>query len=107
LRQRQARVATAQMESRQGWIISTEAHAADAFARGEDVIEQWLQDFADEPHCGWPPPEPLGDHRWRGLLGGKPPSWWKKLNWKKEKIKCDLPSPTAKSRADVRELSPR
>jgi hypothetical protein len=38
----------------------------------DDVIEQWLLYFANEPDCGWPPPEPLGAHRWAGLLGGKP-----------------------------------
>jgi hypothetical protein len=56
----------------------------------DDVIEQWLHYFAQD--CGWPPPEPLGDHRWSGLLGGKPLSWRKKVSWKKKKIKCDLPS---------------
>ena len=39
----------------------------------DDVIEQWLHYFAQD--CGWPPPEPLGNHRWKGLLGGKPLSW--------------------------------
>jgi hypothetical protein len=48
--------------------------------------------------------EPLGNERWKGLLGGRPLSWWKKVSWKKEKIKCDLPSLTTKSRADVREI---
>jgi hypothetical protein len=49
----------------------------------DDVIEQWLHYFAQD--CGWPPPEPLGNHRWKGLLGGKPLSWWKKVSWKKRK----------------------
>src|SRR6266536_866942 len=42
-----------------------------------DIVEQWLHYFANEPDCGWPPPEPLGDHRWGRLLGGRqhgPPS---------------------------------
>jgi hypothetical protein len=68
----------------------------------DEVIEQWLHYFAQD--CGWPPPEPLGNDRWNGLLGGKPLSWWKKVSWKKEKIKCDLPNLTAKSRADVCEI---
>jgi hypothetical protein len=24
-----------------------------------DVVEQWLHYFANEPDCGWPPPEPF------------------------------------------------
>jgi hypothetical protein len=26
----------------------------------DDVIDQWLLYFANEPDCGWPPPDPLG-----------------------------------------------
>jgi hypothetical protein len=70
----------------------------------DDVINQWLHYFANEPDCGWPPPDPLGNHRWKGLLGAKPLSWWKKVSWDKQKLKCDLPSLTAKARADVREI---
>jgi hypothetical protein len=70
----------------------------------DDVIEQWLHYFANEPDCGWPPPEPLGNHRWRGLLGGKPLSWWKQVSWKRQKIKCDVPSLTVKARSDVGEI---
>jgi hypothetical protein len=33
----------------------------------DDVIEQWLLYFANEADCGWPPPDPLGDHRWKRL----------------------------------------
>jgi hypothetical protein len=35
----------------------------------DDVIDQWLLYFANEPDCGWSPPEPLGNHRWKALLG--------------------------------------
>lgn len=70
----------------------------------EDVIEQWLLYFANEPECGWPPPEPLGDHRWGRLLGGRPLSWWKDVTWKKQKVRCDLAGWTQKAQADVTEI---
>ena len=70
----------------------------------DDVIEQWLHYFANEPDCGWPPPEPFGNHRWGRLLGGKPLSWWKKVTWKKEKLKCDLASLTPRARTGVNEI---
>lgn len=37
----------------------------------EDVIDQWLLYFANEPDLGWSPPEPLGEHRWGHILGGR------------------------------------
>jgi hypothetical protein len=70
----------------------------------DDVIEQWLHYFANEPDCGWPPPEPLGNHRWNGLLGCKPLSWWKNVTWKKETAICDLASLTQKARTDVSDI---
>jgi hypothetical protein len=70
----------------------------------DDVIEQWLLYFANEPDCGWPPPEPLGNHRWNGLLGGRPLSWWKNVTWKKQKVRCDSKALTSKARADVTEI---
>ena len=70
----------------------------------DDVIEQWLHYFANEPDCGWPPPEPLGDHRWGKLLGGRPPSWWKNVTWKKEKVKCELASLSPKARKGVSDI---
>ena len=36
----------------------------------DDVVEQWLHYFANEPDFGWPPPVPFMDHRWGLLLGG-------------------------------------
>jgi hypothetical protein len=66
----------------------------------DDVIDQWLHYFANEPDCGWPPPEPLGDHRWSRLLGGRPLSWWNNVTWKKETVKCELASLSPKARAD-------
>ena len=70
----------------------------------DDVIEQWLLYFANEPDCGWPPPEPLGNHRWNGLLGGRPLSWWKNVTWKKQKVKCKQSDLTTKARADVADI---
>jgi hypothetical protein len=70
----------------------------------DDVVEQWLHYFANEPDLGWPPPDPLGDHRWGRLLGGRPPSWWKNVSWKKEKVKCDLASFSRKARTGVAEI---
>lgn len=70
----------------------------------EDVIEQWLLYFANEPDCGWPPPDPLGNHRWKGLLGGRSLSWWKNVMWKKQKVRCELDALTPKARADVTDL---
>jgi hypothetical protein len=70
----------------------------------EDVIEQWLLYFANETDCGRPPPEPLGEHRWKSLLGGRPLSWWKNVTWKKQKVKCDLASLSIKARTDVTDI---
>jgi hypothetical protein len=70
----------------------------------DDVVEQWLHYFANEPDSGWPPPEPLGNHRWRRLLGGRPLSWWRNVAWKKETVKCDLASLSDKARGDVADI---
>jgi hypothetical protein len=64
----------------------------------DDVIEQRLLYFANEADCGWPPPDPLGDHRWKRLLGGRPLSWWKNVTWSKQTVSCDLASLSNKSR---------
>jgi hypothetical protein len=78
----------------------------DLSAWPDDVIDQWLHYFANEPDCGWPPPEPLvGGHRWSRLLGGRPLSWWKNVTWKKEKVKCELATLSPKARADVADLA--
>jgi hypothetical protein len=69
-----------------------------------DVVEQWLHYFANEPDCGWPPPEPFGNSRWKALLGGRPLTWWKNVTWKQEKMKCDLPSLSPKARAGVNDI---
>jgi hypothetical protein len=65
----------------------------------DEVIDDWLHYFANEPDCGWPPPDPLGDHRWAGILGDRPLSWWKDVTWEKEAVKCDPASLAPKSRS--------
>jgi Ribosomal protein L7/L12 dimerisation domain len=65
----------------------------------DEVVEEWLHWFAND--ICWPPPEPLGDHRWSGILGGRPLSWWKKVSWKKETVKCTPAKLSDKSRAIV------
>jgi hypothetical protein len=66
-----------------------------------DAIDQRLVYFANEPDGGWPPPDPLGDHRWNRLFGGRPLSWWKEVTWEKRQITCDLAKFSAKARTDV------
>jgi hypothetical protein len=70
----------------------------------DDVVEQWLLYFANEPDCGWPPPDPLGDHRWGRLLGGRPLSWWKNVTWKKETVKCELSAFSPKAQTGIKEI---
>ena len=73
----------------------------DLSAWPDDVIDQWLLFFANEADCGWPPPEPLGKHRWAGILGGRPLSWWKHVSWEKETVRCDVAGLSSKSRGIV------
>jgi hypothetical protein len=68
------------------------------------VIDQWLHYFANEPDCGWPPPEPLGNHRWSGLLGGRPLSWWKNVTWQPEAVDCSLGGLATKTRGFVSDM---
>jgi hypothetical protein len=67
----------------------------------DDVVDQWLVYFANEPDGGWPPPNPLGDHRWSRLFGGRPLSWWKEVSWKKGQIACSLSNFSTKAQSDV------
>jgi hypothetical protein len=64
----------------------------------DEIIDDWLLYFANEPDCGWPPPEPLGDHRWAGILGDRPLSWWKEVTWQKETVPCDMASLASKTK---------
>jgi hypothetical protein len=67
----------------------------------DDVIKQWLHYFANEPDGGWPPPDPLGEHRWRNLLGGRPLSWWKNVTWERQAQACTLDNLSPNARASV------
>jgi hypothetical protein len=71
----------------------------------DDVIDQWLLYFANEPDCGWPPPEPLDNHRWSGILGARSLSWWKEVTWKKEAVDCSLANLSNRSKEIVNQLS--
>jgi hypothetical protein len=70
----------------------------------DDVIDQWLHFFANEKELGWPPPDPLGDYRWGGILGGQPLSWWRDVTWNKEVVNCSLAGLSRKSKAIVTEM---
>jgi hypothetical protein len=69
-----------------------------------DVIDQWLLFFANEQDLGWPPPDPLGDHRWGRILGGRPLSWWREVTWKKETVNCGLAGLSQKSKGIVNDM---
>ncbi|OIQ77851.1 hypothetical protein GALL_404510 [mine drainage metagenome] len=53
----------------------------------DDVIEQWLLKFANQPEMGWPPPDPMDGHRWEILIT-QPVAWWKDVTWKLETRDC-------------------
>jgi hypothetical protein len=67
----------------------------------DEVIEEWLLYFAND--IGWPPAEPFGTDRWRGILGNRPLSWWTEVGWKQEKVDCSRPklSSTTQRRIDA------
>lgn len=85
-------------------IVSVADIKKDLPAWPDDVIDQWLHYFANEPDLGWPPPDPLGDHRWGRILGGRPLSWWREVTWKLERVNCGLASLSQKSKAIVTEM---
>ncbi|KJC48179.1 hypothetical protein [Bradyrhizobium sp. LTSP857] len=65
----------------------------------DEIIDDWLLYFANESDLGWPPPEPLGTHRWSRILGGRPLTWWSDVNWKKQQANCKLHSLAPKTLA--------
>ena len=65
----------------------------------DEVVREWLHWFAND--ICWPPPEPLGEHRWSGILGGRSLSWWKNVSWKQETVNCALDNLSDKSRGIV------
>jgi hypothetical protein len=82
-------------------MVSVEDIHKDLPGWPDEVVGEWLHYFANEPQLDWPPPEPLGEHRWSGILGGRPLSWWKKVSRKKETVTCDLAKLSNKSRGIV------
>jgi hypothetical protein len=71
----------------------------------DEVIEQWLLKLANRaPDTGWPPPEPLGNHAWKYILGGRPLSWWKAVSWKLEDSDLTFDSLCAASKRIVRDM---
>jgi hypothetical protein len=62
------------------------------------ILDDWLKYFAREPDLGWPPPEPLGNHRWARILGGRSLAWWYNVTWKKHSVDCDLAKLCPRSR---------
>jgi hypothetical protein len=54
------------------------------------VVDQWLFHLAQHDDTGWPPPDPLGLHRWALILGHRPLPWWREVTWKLEKTDCDF-----------------
>ena len=55
----------------------------------DDVIEQWLLKFANQPDMGWPPPDPMEGHRWEILIT-HPVAWWKDVTWTLETRDCSF-----------------
>lgn len=54
---------------------------ADLTGWPDEVVDEWILYFVNDG-LGWPPPEPYGVHRWGRILGRRPISWWKNVNWK-------------------------
>jgi hypothetical protein len=53
----------------------------------DDIIEQWLLKFANQPEMSWPPPDPMEGHRWEILIT-HPVAWWKDVTWTLETRDC-------------------
>ena len=56
----------------------------------DGVVNQWLFHLAQQNDTGWPPPDPLGLHRWAFILGHRPLPWWREVTWKLEKTDCSF-----------------
>jgi hypothetical protein len=71
----------------------------------DEIIEQWLLKLANRgPDTGWPPPEPLGNHAWKYILGGRPLSWWKAVSWKLESSDLTFDTLCAASKRIIRDM---
>jgi hypothetical protein len=71
----------------------------------DEVIEEWLLKLANRgSDTGWPPPEPLGDHTWKYILGGRPLSWWRQVRWTLEDSDLTFDSLSTASKRIVRDM---
>jgi hypothetical protein len=70
----------------------------------DEVIREWLLPLANRPDTGWPPPEPLGKHPWKYILGGRPLSWWKEVTWKPEEQEVRFDTLSNGSKRIVRDM---
>lgn len=66
----------------------------------DEVVGEWLLYFVNDG-LGWPPPDPYGDHRWGPILGQRPISWWKAVNWQLTNTSCAMEGFAPKSRGTV------
>jgi hypothetical protein len=71
----------------------------------DEVIEEWLLKLANRgADTGWPPPEPLGNHAWKYILGRRPLSWWKDVTWNLEDSELTFDSLCGASKRIVRDM---
>jgi hypothetical protein len=71
----------------------------------DDVIDQWLLKLANRgADTGWPPPEPLGNHGWKYILGKRPLSWWKEVTWALGEPELKFDSLSDNSKRIVRDM---
>jgi hypothetical protein len=86
-------------------LVEVTAIKADLPNWPDEVIEHWLLKLANRgPDTGWPPPEPLGNHAWKYILGNRPLSWWKNVTWQLEKRDVNFKILCQASRRIVNEM---
>lgn len=71
----------------------------------DDVIDQWLLPFAKDQKLGWPPPDPLGKHRWYYILATKPLSWWQGVRWELSNVDLQKSNLSARDKKMVVQMS--
>jgi hypothetical protein len=70
----------------------------------DEVIEEWLLKLANRSDTGWPPPEPLGNHPWKYILGARPLSWWKEVTWTLEEHQMNFDALAKNSKRIVKDM---
>jgi hypothetical protein len=70
----------------------------------DDVIDVWLLPLANQEGMGWPPPNPMGQHRWNYILGEKPLEWWSEVSWQLQKTDCSFSKLSNGSRRTVQQM---